>query len=236
MITRTIKWAIVTVIIVLLFSNVSIVKASENNNQHYNNNGKIDQGDLINIRKPNINNGGNCTIGYIDHSASRVYTAGHCGQSGDVVSILKDGDYFPVGIFDTYYNPNSYRNDIGWFDVKPELLGVNTYSDSKIVQPNIGQRLCSYGARSNKVHCGIILGFDGRIILSDKGGIPGDSGGPAWIPGQGFVGLYTVYWHSDNNLVGTGFTHLKGYDNYKNIPQPIDNKLYLLSDKFVSRA
>lgn len=56
-------------------------------------------------------------------------------------------------------------------------------------QPSPGDEICAVGARSQHVTRGCIAHVVGQNIYGDKRGlIDGDSGGPAWIPGRGYVG------------------------------------------------
>lgn len=179
------------------------------------NNGKIDQGETI------FTLGHQCTVGYIDHHASRVYTAGHCGQNGASV-LVKEENYLNIGTFNTNYNWDIHRNDFGWIDVPRHFLGQNKYSGNNIAT-NIsrGDKICSYGSYSNKTYCGVVRGQDGNLVLSGAGGIPGDSGGPAWIPGKGFVGVYSVYWSQNRNIIATGFNTINNHDPNTKWPEPL---------------
>lgn len=142
-----------------------------------------------------------CTIGYIDHNLRRAYTAGHCGTNGSEVT---DKDENVIGTF--YSNPNynekNYRNDQAYIQLNKNIIaGKNYYSGDETVSLNdlsTGDTLCSYGASSDKIHCGILRTVDERNIIGDgnTGGIHGDSGGPAWVPGKGFVGVFSATFYN----------------------------------------
>lgn len=213
---------IVIVLVAVTLITVSSVQAQTMNGKvDQAMNGKVDQGETIILKNPHSNTSNRCTVGYIDYNESKIYTAGHCGQSGDIASIREE-EFLAIGVFHSDFKDNLYRNDIGWVKVPSHMLGSNIYTGNDIEIPSSGDQLCSYGSTSKKIHCGIIRGFDGQMILSDTGGIPGDSGGPAWVPGKGFVGTYSVFWENDNNrIVGTGYTPIRGYDNKKGNPKPL---------------
>ena len=215
---------IVIVLVAITLITMSTVQAQTMN-------GKVDQGETIFLSDPHSHTGSQCTVGYIDHNKSKVYTAGHCGQSGNIASIVEE-EYLDIGVFHSDFKDNAHRNDVGWVKVPSHMLGSNIYTGNDIAIPSRGDKLCSYGSTSKKIHCGIIRGFDGQIILSDKGGIPGDSGGPAWVPGKGFVGTYSVFWENENkHRLGTGFTPIYGYDNKNETPRPLTKNPIFLNYK-----
>lgn len=77
------------------------------------------------------------------------------------------------------------------------IAGKNIYSGEKkanIKDIEIDDPLCSYGAKSGTMHCGKVIDKTSRLVVGNKeaGGISGDSGGPAWVPGKGFVGVYSA--------------------------------------------
>lgn len=181
----------------------------------------------------------NCTIGYIDHNLHRAYTAGHCGLTGNNVTNDK-GDIIGVFYKNPRYNEKTYRNDQAYIQLnKNIILGRNYYSGDNIVSlqdVSTSDTLCSYGSSSKEIHCGNLRTVDERNIVGDNntGGIPGDSGGPAWIPNKGLIGVFSAsyfkgkddnkedYAHVFNSIYGesssqedSDVTPLKKYDKGK---------------------
>lgn len=222
MINKIRNMGIVSVLVgASLFSGINIAHA-------YSNDGKIDQGETILIQTPGSDKVSQCTVGYIEHSKSRIHTAGHCGETGQKAMINEENNMV-IGTFTSNYNNHADRNDNGWVDVNPHLLGVNNYSGNAIVQANKGDKLCSYGSYSNKVYCSAVRGKDGEVIISGPGGIPGDSGGPAWIPGKGFVGVYSIYWKRDGQTIASAYNTINTHDANNNPPLPIEEEPIIIT-------
>ena len=62
-----------------------------------------------------------------------------------------------------------------------------------------GERVCSYGATTRREFCGHVTGVRGTLIATSiTGPTYGDSGGPMWIPGRGFVAVNSGrLWRND---------------------------------------
>lgn len=205
-----------------------------------------------------------CTVGYIDKKKRRAYTAGHCGITGTKVT---DSEDRLIGIFhkNPKYNEKVYRNDQAYIQLENNVIpGKNYYSGDKVAsldELNTGDTLCSYGSSSQKIHCGVLRTVDERNIIGDdnSGGISGDSGGPAWVPGKGLVGLFSStyytgkeennskknYAHVFNSIYGTSKSHegsdvkpMKRYDNGKysyDLKQIIDtSSIYIRNGQYNS--
>lgn len=170
----------------------------------------ISQGDWVNMKHEN----GSffCSVGYVDKEKNTILFAGHCvkglekGESiyaSDMVTeigVLKDSSYSKIT------RPYSDYAVVELTNSKP---GNNIFTGDKWTSPHqvsIGDELCSYGNSSKQIHCGKVLSVNHNVIIGDKnsGGIRGDSGGPAWIPNKGFVGVFSVF--TDNS---SGFTYPK---------------------------
>lgn len=160
-----------------------------------------------------------CTIGYIDLERRKAYSAAHCrhtkgGQAwsngknigvfgrGENNQTLKDGE---DGVVDTV-EINLYSN----------VDAENIFSGNKVVKFEdiaIGDKMCFMGRATLKPYCGgkvsRILSRARLIIHGDYNSIPGDSGGPAWIPGKGYVGLVSAG--------GRGDTYIDIADNPYNV-------------------
>jgi len=174
----------------------------------------VNQGDSFHILKPEGRDESShmdvftvidCTIGYVDEKLHRAYTAGHCGETGFTA---KNDQGEEIGSFhkNPRYNPKTYRNDQAYIELNDNIIvGDNYFSGDNVVDVedlSTGDTLCSYGAKSKKTHCGELRTVDEKNIVGDSnsGGIPGDSGGPSWVPGKGLVGLFSArYYHGDKD-------------------------------------
>lgn len=156
----------------------------------------VNQGDML------IMGTSACTAGYIDKANNRVITAAHCGSPGDIVY---RGDSYKrfqrIGILEKNDNHNlsTSRNDYTYVKLDKGVTGNNIYSGDARITPqdvSVGDRFCSIGQKSPIVKCGVVKNIDGNMVVTNRegGGIKGDSGGPGWIPGKGFFGVYSVFW------------------------------------------
>lgn len=150
----------------------------------------VAQGDLVRVGEPDA---GHCTIGYVERATAVAYTAGHCGDDG-ASAFNEHGD--AIGVF--RHSP-SYTGDIGPGDVGYVLLddgveiGTNHYSGDAVVTSRITEsdQVCVYGATSKKITCGEFIAHRNDtvgLVHINVPVIPGDSGGPVWIPGRGVIG------------------------------------------------
>ena len=167
---------------------------------------EVNQGDLIYIRDRA------CTIGYIDKINKIAYTAGHCGFTDEKVNVMNSSRQ-TIGTLYTEYSRERtpyvsadkaviYLND----DVKP---GENTFSgDVKLHYTNVseGDTICSFSRMDQQTMCGTVLYTAHNSVGATRSaaGVRGDSGGPAWIDGKGFVGLYVGF--ADNDGEDTLFS------------------------------
>ena len=137
-----------------------------------------------------------CTIGYVDAHRRNFMFTGHCAN-GNVGDIVYNDQLQEIGRVSENYHKGAAYNDIAVVNVTHGNIGNNIYSGDVWVAPHTikrGEKVCSYGANSNKIHCGIITGKESpNVIIASRnsGGISGDSGGPAWIPGRGLIGIYS---------------------------------------------
>lgn len=153
----------------------------------------VNQGDLVDVVGK-----GRCTIAFNDRGQNTSYTAGHCGAEGDRALVIGEG-FRASGTF----HPSSAMNEdegtandwgvIRWADgVK---LGANDITGDAVVAPSLmrsGDPVCVYGGTSKKTTCGSFAGAIGNNLYWDgPSGKPGDSGGPVWVEGKGFLSVYT---------------------------------------------
>lgn len=193
----------------------------------------VDQGD--NVR---IGNYGMCSVGFIDNENRRLYTAAHCffdnanpdnpkfgdaiyTMSGNLIGHYTSGtsvktrydkfgnrlvnvDTAEVTLVDGVYGENIHSGDtaVRWSDIDPE-----------------NDIACFTGATTRKVVCGTIdkVNEEAKWIYlrADANSLGGDSGGPVWIPGKGFLGVISAG--------GDGKTSSKTVDNgavnvFNNVP------------------
>lgn len=171
-----------------------------------------------------------CTAGYIDKKNNRMITAAHCGNVGEVVyknSRFGSGQRIGVMEENPHYNSNTYRNDFTYVKLDPGVTGENIYSGNRrisIKDVSVGDRFCSIGQMTPISKCGVVKEVNGNIITTNRegGGIKGDSGGPGWIPGKGFVGVYSFFYGGENKYPtenhrynGASFTYPENGDNTK---------------------
>lgn len=183
---KKISALIATFLIMLSGSNVALAQSAP----------FIQQGDkvLIDVGK---NNGtaAVCTIGYVDAPRRNFTFSGHCSGGKIGAKVFNKNMQYIGNVQENHYKGQAY-NDIAVVSVKNGTIGKNAYSGDRWVAPHevrYGEKICSRGATSNKVHCGRVTGKESpNVILASTqaGGIGGDSGGPAWIPGRGFVGVF----------------------------------------------
>lgn len=145
---------------------------------------------------------GLCTAGYFDNKNKRMLIAAHCisdrlGKPMYVVDQYYKARKIGNAPVETHYNRNLQRNDWAWIDLDKNVTGVNGYSGDTMIHPSEvspGDQACSIGVNNPVVKCGAVKNVDGSVVFLNRGasGIPGDSGGPGWIPGKGFIGVYSL--------------------------------------------
>lgn len=138
-----------------------------------------------------------CTIGYVDNDARQFHTASHCLNTNQVFSqdLSHIGDVIAQG---ANTRPG---NDIAIVKLAPGVHpGGNPYSGDVAVDTSDvyrGDPICTYGKSSGNVRCGHVVFKDNETVTGNSAvyPIPGDSGGPAWIPGKGYVGVASRYYN-----------------------------------------
>ncbi|MDO5099054.1 MAG: hypothetical protein Q4D85_09890 [Corynebacterium sp.] len=163
----------------------------------------VNQGDLITLSDDRGHS--RCTAGYIDTANLRIWTAGHCAEDR-AHAFNQFGDH--IGQFRHRYSikdksltaedEETRRQaklryqfyDIGYINLrKPEFGGTNSYSGDRPYIPEVGEEICRFGATTRAVYCGVVLRVSEHLIYAiDLRSDRGDSGGPNWVPGKGYVG------------------------------------------------
>lgn len=152
----------------------------------------VGQGDSVYVE-----GNGLCTIAFNDPGQRASYTAGHCGAEGDRAIVSGEG-FRATGTFypSAKLGQTGTANDWGmirWADGVE--LGPNSRTGNAVVAPSTlrsGDPVCVYGAATKKTTCGSFAGRLGNNIYWDgPSGKPGDSGGPVWVEGKGFLSVYT---------------------------------------------
>ena len=149
---------------------------------------------------------GICTLGYNDPARHRSLVAAHCGADGARVELVASG--VRSGVVGTLHRSRAYDNHLGndWAAIQwaPGVrVGGNPISGDAWVHPNdirMGETVCYFGrtshARGGRT-CGKFGGSaDNTFFVNASLTRPGDSGGPLWVPGRGFVGVISSMWTS----------------------------------------
>lgn len=154
-----------------------------------------------------VEGGGMCTVGFSDPARHRSLVAAHCGREGGRVAVINPVTGVSSGPVGTFYRSKRYDRKLGndWAAIQwdPGVgVGGNQYSGNGWVHPNniaLGETVCYHGNTSHGAGrgrtCGKFAGSVGNTFFVDA---PltrrGDSGGPLWVPGRGFVGVISSQW------------------------------------------
>ncbi|WP_141743322.1 hypothetical protein [Corynebacterium sp. HMSC08F01] len=148
---------------------------------------------------------GACTIGYNDVANRKSYTAAHCGSEGARVSLMDRATMEFSEEMGTFHPSKNFTrlpyNDWGWieWDAGVAIAG-NSYSGDKVLikdDVKIGDEVCSHGETSHmgtrNILCGTFAGWSAESFgVQLEGWQQGDSGGPVWVPGRGFLGVMSA--------------------------------------------
>lgn len=163
--------------------------------------GNVQQGDRLIITTNDLEF--QCTAGYVDAANARIWVAGHCGDHGsDVYDTAGNHIGTLHHIFqrttqlqnlpDTQRHrqePNYVLYDIAYVQANPTtVLRKNIYSGDRPYSPHLGEDVCRYGATTNAIHCAPVIYINQHILFAQLDSQSGDSGGPIWSPGKGYVG------------------------------------------------
>ena len=186
----------------------------------------VSQGDKIFIGEHR-----SCTVGYIDKENNLAYTAEHCSFAKEKAQVHDSRGYYVGTISSRYkddksygpFRPQNIGEDFTVIEIDPtySFLGENTYSkDKKIPVSDIsrGDKMCMYSRIEEKINCGHVIATLGSTIVGSPhtNGKKGDSGGPVWIPGKGFIGVYTASLNGSFYSFSTSFEENKEDNMVKN--------------------
>ena len=183
--------------------------------------GTINQGDRVRNQEWMT-----CTVGYVQDGSA--YTAGHCGKTGDTMFNFQTNEQ--IGTLNSHF---SYAGGEDWAEITlndTTDAGENIYSGNQVVSPEdieVGDTIHSYGGKTGQQYTGTVTRTDGHQVLAtgEAGGLPGDSGGPAWIDGKGLVGVYSSYYTDgapeDKYAVGFHPVAPEGAPRYEAAPEDV---------------
>lgn len=159
----------------------------------------INQGDQITSDQTILNGaiyvGNPCTIGYVE--PGKAWTAAHCANNGNPV---KDSRGRVIGTI-VHTNPNdsnrySVYHDTAYIALNSNVRAGQNSHESQVseVVPSAGDQVCLYSRTSDSTRCGTVdyvspTAKKEYVAISGAIANQGDSGGPAWVPGQGFIGV-----------------------------------------------
>ncbi|SER94732.1 hypothetical protein [Corynebacterium cystitidis] len=159
----------------------------------------VSQGDVI-YALHGIGIDNSCTLGFIEREHHTAYTAGHCGIAGEpvfnqnkeVIGFVEASNFFTQ--FVNFLPQFAGIGDVARIRLLDHVVaGPNDLTGDTYVpvsEVRAGEPICLWGASSRETHCGTINHVRGTSLLVDAPGtVSGDSGGPAWIPGRGFVAV-----------------------------------------------
>ena len=145
-----------------------------------------------------IDGTGTCTIGFNDPARHRSLVAAHCGAEGARVNA--------GGATGTLFRSKAYDGHLSndWAAIQWDAgvaVGGNRFSGDAWVHPNdvrLGETICYFSRTRGAQTCGRFSGSaDGTFFVAAPLSHPGDSGGPMWVPGRGFVGVVSSMWTSN---------------------------------------
>ncbi len=163
----------------------------------------ISQGSSVIVQGTGI-----CTVGYNDYANRRSFVAAHCGREGARVQAFDPRTGARSGAVGTLYRSKLYdghlSNDWAAIQWDPGVhMGPNARSGNGWVYPRdiqLGETVCYFGQTSHAgggQTCGRFAGSaDNTFFVDMPATRPGDSGGPMWVPGRGFVGVVSSMWTS----------------------------------------
>lgn len=155
----------------------------------------VEQGAAVHVHGTGI-----CTVGFNEPGRQRSLVAAHCGREGARVELVGGGG---AG---TLYRSKVYdghlSNDWAAIQWDPGVrVGGNRLTGDARVHPRdvrLGETVCYFSQARGAQTCGRFSGAaDGTFFVDAPLSRPGDSGGPMWVPGRGFIGVVSSMWTSN---------------------------------------
>lgn len=148
-----------------------------------------------------------CTLGYVFRRGGNTMglTAGHCATGGTVVDTDAGVSGTPVGAQFVDEYKDWQLIDFGTAAAR-QRIGHSRYRITSMSAPTAGQSVCHYGSGSGTTSCGRALDVYGSSIAVTAIGVPGDSGGPCFVPQRGDQATAVGLWHGrDTKVAGLGY-------------------------------
>lgn len=171
----------------------------------------INQGDKIISDHTFLNGaiyiGNPCTIGYVE--PGKAWTAAHCANNGNPV---RDSQGRIIGTI-VHTNPNdsnkySIYHDTAYIALNSNVRAGQNSHESQVseVVPSAGDQVCLYSRTADSTRCGTVdhvspTAKKEYVFISGASANQGDSGGPAWVPGKGFIGVISSKSNSGNVFI-----------------------------------
>lgn len=165
-----------------------------------NGNTMIDQGDRIMFRKPHPEEDGeylttSCTAGYVDKDTETILIARHC--ISDEFALGGEFMFLDIVVGKTSQLPQNDRVEAAndWAVLKaslPDFIGENTFSGDTMASwddVKIGDKVHLFGATTGHSVGDVYYKDNEQIAVTGTSTARGDSGGPVWIEGKGFIGI-----------------------------------------------
>lgn len=171
----------------------------------------VSPGDRIEYISPTADVTMFCTIGYV-YTAPNLHTyavtAGHCrGKGAGYARTTRSGatgDFIRAIVEPPYQGGPDYGLvDFGVRSLPLAYIG-DTPTTGTHPQPEKGQQVCRTGVSSGQ-HCGAVTGYVGKnqyLTTGMPASIPGDSGGPVWIPTADGSAEIIGIWLGDQTVNG----------------------------------
>lgn len=134
-----------------------------------------------------------CTLGYISPGNTYGYAAAHCFTQREG-SVVYDAQYRPIGRVSNIYTGGG--RDFARISFNDNVFGANVFTGDKTLSwrdARVGDPICFYGKASVVPKCSRVINVSPfKVTASTHSAVRGDSGGPAWIPGKGWIGVVSA--------------------------------------------
>lgn len=134
-----------------------------------------------------------CTLGYISPGNTYGYAAAHCFTQREG-SVVYDSRFRPIGRVSNIYTGGG--RDFARIAFNDNVFGRNVMTGDKTLSwrnVRVGDPICFYGQSSGAPKCSQVSNVAPyKVTASSHSAVRGDSGGPAWIPGKGWIGVVSA--------------------------------------------